>query len=111
MNKLKKYGLIGVFNNTGIDSQNYKRFFIEKDIQTIRSEDTLMNWLNPNQDIINHKYTVIYYKIFYEDGEEYRNIDIFYFDGISNRFRSKNQSGIIRYKDILKWFPLPSIEE
>lgn len=70
-----------------------------------------MNWLEPTTEMIKHKYVVVFYEYIDCTDEIAKNVDVFYFNGLSNVFVSNNNYTKIKYKDVLKWFPLPNVEE
>jgi hypothetical protein len=66
-------------------------------------------WREPSKDIVNFTYIVIYYEVLIDDENE-KDIGIFSYDGIRGIFRNRNGGESIKYKDILKWFPVPDIK-
>ena len=74
-----------------------------------RPEITI-HWLDPAKTIVDFRYSVIHYEIVDHEGEVKRNIDVFMFSPLGGVFRSNNGHITIKYRDILKWFPLPDID-
>ena len=69
-----------------------------------------MEWKHPDNSIVKCKYSVIYYEEKDYDGDYVKEINIFSYDGITGTFKSRTNGDRIKYKDILKWFPLPDID-
>lgn len=70
-------------------------------------------WRKPSTDITNYHYTVILFMESYEDleGEERESLqmDFFIYNTLQGLFYSLHGCREIRFKDIVRWYPVPEI--
>lgn len=67
-----------------------------------------MKWLKPTVAMTNHQHIVANFKL-ETDEEESIEIGLLSFNGIQNRWRTKDGYNEIQYKQIISYIPVPAI--